>query len=400
MEFGDIEFGGDQIDALTSNRYYPGEGGRAGMKALAGHPTGLGPNNPQGLLTDDYNNLIKAGYPEWFASSYANMQPVYRTYSSGADYTNLASGGNYRGATDYRDPEYGLVRLGLYGTGNSITEADQDEIVKNFTDRGAPEENVRNALRAAKRGNKKAVAWLSKHANTDKTKRIAGKSAGAMVREYDNWIGNVNMVPGLVGSEGVLGYYNPNETDAIHVDSEIADNRGTTNHELMHRGIESLQRQYALSGNDPNYFRGKLGSDYPFFVDTSNKTLAINPDDGKRVSIHDFLTNRKIGKGEHGVVGQGHGIEHNLINAVSRNRAKRSSSLGHKPQNSIGKENSNRRGMVSGVGDLGMLANALIDRRQRDKRNYIDYLRSQYDAPRIFGGKSGTKLHPLIQGML
>tara|TARA_Y100000588_G_scaffold268823_1_gene284090 strand:+ start:2201 stop:3451 length:1251 start_codon:yes stop_codon:yes gene_type:complete len=398
-EFGDVEFVGDQIDALTSNRYYPGEGGRAGMKALAGHPTGLGPDNPQGFSMDDYNNFIKAGYPEWAASASAKMQPVYRTYAHPADYMNLSSGGDYEGATDYNDPKFGLVRLGLYGTGNSITDDDQDELVKNLVEFGIPEENVSNALRAAKHGNRDAVAALRKYATNNKAKRIAEKSAGAMVSEYGNWIGNVNMVPGLVG-EGKLGYYNPNETDAIYVDSELADNRGTTNHELMHRGIESLQRQYALSGNDPNYFKDKLGSDYPFHVNTSNKTLAINPDDGKRVSIDDFLKDRKIGRGRQGVVGEGHGIEHNLINSVSRNRSKRSSNLGHMPQKSIGAENSRRIGMVMGVEKLGLLANALIDQRQRDKRNYVDYLRSEYDSPRIFGGLTGTKLHPVLQGML
>ena len=99
QQFGDTEFVGGLIDSLTSNRYFPGEGGNKGMGALAGESTGLGPDSIDGRDQGSYNWMVNNGWSKKDAERYAGIDPKYQWYVNGDDLQNKWSGGRYEGPT-------------------------------------------------------------------------------------------------------------------------------------------------------------------------------------------------------------------------------------------------------------------------------------------------------------
>ena len=192
-------------------------------------------------------------------------------------------------------------------------------------------------------------------------------------------------MPGLLNNKRKYGHYLP-RTNEINIDTNVRGIDQTTTHELMHRGIGALEREYRAYGQLPG------GS--------TDTYLTTDPDTGRRITIDEFLRDRWMGEADRESSGPaGHGVEHNMINAVSRNRAKRSNFLGVRDPREfgdIGKQNRQRRDSAEGLGRLGTIANAIVDQNQKDKYNWVKDTRERMDSPRVFGGKSGTKVHPLL----
>ena len=119
--------------------------------------------------------------------------------------------------------------------------------------------------------------------------------------------------------------------------------------------------------------------------------------------MHGFLSNRGMGEEDTKSSGaSGHSVEHNMINAAARGRAKRSTFLGHDPSEygTIAQQNAQMHENSQGLKRLGMLGHAIVDAKQRNKAEFVDNIRQRLDNPSIYGGKSGTKLHPLLQGRM
>ena len=343
MEMGDTEFVGGLIDALTSNRYFPGQGGNKGMDALAGEATGLGPDIVGGKDYDAIRMMTNNRWPHSQATRYADVDPDWRGSISADDLLYGGSGGDYLGPTSNRDPAFGLIKLGLYGsglgdTGNNVT----DSII-------------------------------------------------------DNWVGGIKTQPGMLDDERMYGVYKPRD-NTVTIDPEVRSVDHVTNHELMHRGLSALGREYRAYGQEPRGVWDWLPGGF-----NTGQYLATNPDTGRGVTMHQYLVDRAIGESDNKSSGsKGHSLEHNMINAASRNRAARSAFLGVNPADfgSITRQNNQRRNSMGGLNKLGMLGHAIVDANQAQKREYIDDRRKRFDNASIYGGKSGTKLHPLLQGFV
>ena len=391
-EFGDIEFVGGLVDSLTSNRYYPGEGGNAGMDALAGSNTGLGPDRIGGVDDRVYRNMVnKQGWgsnhlDKLSAKELATIDPDYRKSTTAADLNDSRSGGKYQGATGYNDPQFGLVKLGLFGNGFGDVGGEMTEdIIDNFVSRGAKRENVEGWLYGARMGDQESIEWVKKYLPPNLQEDFKNRYPGGLLQEKYDWVGGITSMPGLLNNKRKYGHYLP-RTNEINIDTNVRGIDQTTTHELMHRGIGALEREYRAYGQLPGA--------------NTNTYLTTDPDTGRKITIDEFLRDRWMGEADRESSGPaGHGVEHNMINAVSRNRAKRSNFLGVRDPREfgdIGKQNRQRRDSAEGLGRLGTIANAIVDQNQKDKYNWVKDTRERMDTPRVYGGKSGTKVHPLL----
>ena len=129
-EFGDVEFVGDLVDDLTSNRYFPGQGGRKGMDPIAGGY--FGPFSSHGPSKDLYDKWSSYGADHDFATMLSNHEPSYDNFISVQDLNDMKSGGNYVGPVDYNDPKFGLVKMGLYGGGMSMVPSEENALRDDF----------------------------------------------------------------------------------------------------------------------------------------------------------------------------------------------------------------------------------------------------------------------------
>ena len=401
QQFGDTEFVGGLIDSLTSNRYFPGEGGNKGMGALAGNDRGLGPDSIDGMDRKEYLKLKKNGWPLAKAKEYATVDDDYRGFINRQDLTNNISGGTYQGPTDYRDPAFGLVRLGLYGGGLGDTNREvTDAIVNNFTGRGAEEQNVEDTLLGARLGYQDSIDYVNEYL-PDELKEGFEWYPGGLLQERDDWVGGIKTKPGMLHSEDRYGVYMPYDND-VTIDPNVRGIDDTTSHELIHRGIGALERDYRAYGQNPKNWEWLEGGNTNMFDDVSRINLGTDPDTGKKVSMDEFLKNRNIGQGDSKSTGdQGHSFEHNMINAVARNRAQRSAFLGFgnsaKDFGNVFKQNKQRAENVEGLNKLGLLGHAIVDAQQKQKYDYVKDTRDRLDTPRVFGGKSGTAVHPIMK---
>ena len=388
--FGDVEFVGDLVNELSSNRYFPGQGGNEGMAPIAGGE--YGPYSPFGQDKELYDAYRSQGASPKFANDLAMIEPAYNNYVTVEDITNPRSGGNYVGPVDYNDPKFGLVRMGLYGNGMSMTPEEEGRLTKDLIESGASPEKVETYLAHLRNGNQNMYNAMAKQFPTGESGDLVEDGFGSMRQESGTWVGNINLDPGQIEREGSFGKYQPKD-DEIYVDPNSRTNARTTSHELMHRGLESLEREYQVYGSNPRYFSNYLGDDYPaeLRTDLGRQFLGINPDNGKGLSMADFLNDRKIG-GD-----QGHTFEHNMINSLARGRAVRSNYLGNKSKNSVVAENASRQTTADAAEKLGLLANALIDKNQQHRHDGINRLRDKFpNNGRAFGGKSGTIKNPLL----
>ena len=395
--FGDVEFIGDLVNDLSSNRYFPGQGGNAGMAPIAGGK--YGPYNSFGQDKQLYDQYRSYGASPEFANDLAMIEPAYNNYVTTEDIANPKSGGKYVGPVDYNDPKFGLVKLGLYGNGMGMTPEDEQKLAKDFIKAGAAPEKVENYLAHLRNGNQDMYNAMTKQFPTGEINGLVEDGFGSIRQESDTWVGNINLDPGQLERENSFGKYQKKD-DEIYVDPNSKTSARTTSHELMHRGIEALEREYEVYGSDPRYFSNQLGDNYPaeLRTDLGRQFLGINPDTGKGLSIADFLNNRKIGSGK------GHTFEHNMINSLARGRAVRSNYLGYDP--SIDKkgnpqriiaENASRGTTAEAAKKLGLLANAIVDKNQQFRHDSINRVRDKFpDNPYAFGGKSGTMKSPLL----
>lgn len=389
-EFGDVEFVGDLVDDLTSNRYFPGQGGRKGMNPIAG---GLfGPYSSHGQSKDLYDKWSSLGADHNYATLLSNHEPTYDNFISVADLNDKKSGGNYVGPVDYNDPKFGLVKMGLYGGGMSMVPSEENALRDDFISRGADPEDVEKALSALRIGNTGAYKWFSENASSNEQLETIDDGLGALRQERGDWVGNIKMDPGQIERKNSFGYYSP-ASDEIYVDPNSKLNANTMSHELMHRGLSALEREYKVYGSDPNHFSGYLGEDYPegFNPSVDKVLLGINPDNSNPVTIGSLLKDRGIG-GDKGAT-----YEHNMIDSLARGRYGRSAYLGHKPTRSVVAENAVRSTAAKGAEKLGLLANAIMDQNQKHRHDNINRLRDKFpDNAVAFGGKSGTMKDPLL----
>ena len=394
-QFGDTEFVGGLIDSLTSNRYYPGEGGNKGMDPVAGSDRGWGPKNIDGLDSQMYSNMKGNGWDFRDALDYSMVDPNYRGFISAEDINNASSGGEYLGPTSNSDDAWGLVKLGLYGNGRGDFADVTGDIRRNYVGRGADPENMENQLAWSRGGYKDSIDWIKDYLPEGSDMENAfGWYPGGLLQESHDWVGGISTKPGMLKEDNMYGVHYPYYNE-IEIDPNVRGIDQTTNHELMHRGLTALESEYRYRGQDPNAFNS-VGSKR-----TNRINLGKDPDTGSRVSMHDFLINRELGQDDEVSSGdKGHSFEHNMINAAGRNRAQRGHFLSFDDPSSFGsikKQNKQREDNAEGLNKLGLLGHAIVDSNQRKKSKWLDETRNRNDSPRIFGGKSGTAVHPLMK---
>ncbi len=388
-EFGDIEFVGDLVDDLTSNRYFPGQGGREGMDPIAGGH--FGPYSSHGQSKDLYDKWSSLGADHDFATMLSNHEPTYDNFITIQDLNDRKSGGNYVGPVDYNDPKFGLVRMGLYGNGWRMEPEDENKLIDRLKAGGISREDAESYLSLLRSGHEGVYNAFTKDLGSE-NQDIIDRGYGGLRQERSDWVGNINMDPGQLERDRSFGYYTP-VNDEIYVDPNSKLNANTMSHELMHRGISALDREYRRSGSDPNYFSSILGEDYPegFNPSVDKVLLGINPDNSDPVTIGSFLGDRSVG-GDKGA-----NYEHNMIDSLSRGRYGRSNYLGYLPTRSVVAENAVRSTAAQGAEKLGLLANAIVDQNQQYRHDSINRFRDKFPDNRyIFGGKSGTKKSPLL----
>lgn len=368
--FGNTEFVGDLVDHLTSNRYYTTP---TTDVPISGAPTDLGPTNVK------------------WDNTFGSIDPAYGTLVTREAWNDDDIGGQYRGPTGWDDPALGLVKLGLYGGGNNTEKWEDDMLASGLADSSGGEvsdEAIREAMQRARLGDEDAINALSGLNSIDNnpvSSFFLDYLPGSMKAESPDWVGNFAPTPGLLsgGEDSVFGDYSA-WTDEIRYDPNDRNSRETIVHELAHRGIDGLRRgdvkdltQY-VPGNW-GLMSGQTLDDFKFYED---------PMTGEGYNFSSLL-GRRVGDD------YGQSVEHNLIDSVSRNRNNRLlfESYGEPTINEFPRSRENAQDAYT---NLGTLATNMVNAAQKDKYDYVREERAKEDSE-LYGGKSGTDLHPLLQ---
>jgi len=388
QEFGDIEFVGDLFDHYSSDRFYGETSSEKGWP-YAGAPADMGPLNPEGTRVDPYY----AGYL---------TKPV--TQDRGLSAKSYAPSG-------YSDPRSGLVKLGLFGgswddpirfPGGVGSLAD---VVGEYYDIGPEDrDNLNSAIFRAKDGDANRANLVNQALEGTYGADFAERYGfvpghiGMYSERPGEWVGGITSEDGLLANrdDSKFGYYAPRD-DGIRIDPRNDANvRETLAHELSHRGLAALSNLNEMGDPRIAEIEQELGMDFDDKVvnkDASSTSWITPP--GKKLSLSDLMT----WQGRHEGDDAGAHVEHNLIDAVSRNRNSRYLYEGHEFDGDtiVGVNPGGYEDYGRAYGMLGQIANEVVNKQQKKNHEWVKNMRNQYDSPRVYGGKSGTKVHPLLE---
>ena len=388
QEMGDTEFVGDLFDHYSSDRFY-GETASGNGWPYAGAPADMGPLNPEGTRVDPYY----AGYL---------TKPVTQDRDLSAK--SYAPSG-------YSDPRSGLVKLGLYG--GSWDDPIMfpggleglEDVAGNYYDIPEGERGgLQSGLFQAKDGDADRARLVNQALQGTYGEEITERYGfvpghmGMYSERPGEWVGGITTEDGLLsnGDDSKFGYYSLRD-DGIRIDPRNDANvRETLAHELSHRGLAALSNLNEMGDPRIAEIEQELGMDFDDKVvnkDASSTSWITPP--GKKLSLSDLMTY----SGRHEGGDSGAYVEHNLIDAASRNRNNRYLYEGHEFDGDtvVGVNPGGYEDYGRAYGMLGQIANEIVNKQQKKNYEWVKNMRNQYDSPRVYGGKSGTALHPLLE---